>query len=340
MTTSDTPPTERDGVAVRIRRVAPGLVVAALATAVALGVNAALPPVSALTVAVVLGVLAAPLIPERAREGLRWGTRAFLRLGVVLLGLQLGLGEVLGLGPVTVLVVVVVVLVGFAGTLLLGRLLGVSRGLGLLVATGFSICGASAIAAMDSVTESDKEDVATAVTLVTLYGSLAIALVPLIGSELGMSEHRLGAWAGLSVHEVAQVVAAASPAGAAAVAVAVVVKLTRVILLAPMVAGVGLMHRRRGTGAGGKRPPIVPLFVVGFLVMIAARSTGLVPEAVLSFTGTLTTLLFAAALFGLGSEVRLGKLLQTGKRGLVLGALSTLLVGSVSLVAMSIGGIG
>ena len=107
-----------------------------------------------------------------------------------------------------------------------------------------------------------------------------------------------------------------------------------------LAAGVGLLHRRRGSAAGGKRPPVVPLFVVGFLAMIAARSTGLVPAAVLSFTGTLTTLLFAAALFGLGSEVRLRKLLQTGRRGLVLGALSTLLVGSVSLVAMSVGGIG
>lgn len=339
MSTSDTPTTERDGLLDRFRRVVPGLATAVLATAVALGVNTVLPTISALTVAVVLGVLAAPLIPDRAREGLRWGTRIFLRLGVVLLGLQLALGEVLALGPATVLVVVAVVVLAFAGTLLLGRLMGVSRGLGLLVATGFSICGASAIAAMGSVTESEKEDVATAVTLVTLYGSAAIALVPLIGSTLGMSDHQLGAWAGLSVHEVAQVVAAASPAGAAAVAVAVVVKLTRVLLLAPMVAGVGLLDRWRGTPVEGKRPPIVPLFVAGFLAMIAVRSTGVVPETVVSFVGTLTTLLFAAALFGLGSGVRIVKLLQTGKRGLALGALSTLLVGSISLVAMSIGGI-
>ena len=237
------------------RRLSPGLLAAAVGTAVAFAVNTLLPAVSALTVAVVLGVLVGQFLPETTREGLGWATKKFLRLGVVLLGLQLGLAQVFGLGVGTVLAVVVTVLTAFFGTLALGRLIGVSRGLALMVATGFSICGASAIAAMDSVTDNDKEDVATAVTLVTLYGSAAIALIPLIGRGLGLTDRQLGAWAGLSVHEVAQVVAAASPAGAAAVAVAVVVKLTRVVLLAPMVAGVSLVERRRrgATTGSGRR---------------------------------------------------------------------------------------
>lgn len=126
---------------------------------------------------------------------------------------------------------------------------------------------------MDSVAASDKEDVATAVTLVTLYGSAAIARAP-DRATLGMSDHQLGAWAGLSVHEVAQVVAAASQVGAAAVAVAVVVKLTRVLLLALMVAGVGLLDRWRGTPVDGKRPPIVPL-LVGSVSLVAMSIGGI-----------------------------------------------------------------
>jgi uncharacterized integral membrane protein (TIGR00698 family) len=315
----------------RVRALVPGLVIAGSGTSIAFGVTTVLPAVSALTAAVVLGVLVGQFLPEASREGLGWGTKKFLRLGVVLLGLQLGLGEVFGLGLGTVAAVVVTVVLAFLGTLALGRAVGVSRGLGLMVATGFSICGASAIAAMDSVTDTDKEDVATGITLVTLYGSAAIALVPLIGTALGMQSEALGAWAGLSVHEVAQVVAAASPAGAAAVAVAVVVKLTRVVLLAPMVAGVSLVERRRRGTASGRRPPLIPLFVVGFLATMALRSTGIVPDPVLSVTKIITTLLFAAALFGLGSSVRLGALLRTGRRGLVLGAISTVLVGLVGL---------
>ncbi|MEV4645069.1 putative sulfate exporter family transporter [Saccharopolyspora sp. NPDC049357] len=334
MTTLATPST----IATRLRALLPGLAAAALGTAIAFGVNTILVAVSALTVAVVLGVLVGQFLPEITREGLMWTTKKSLRAGVVVLGLQLSLAEIAGLGAGTVIAVVATVLLAFFGTMGLGRLLGVSRGLALMVATGFSICGASAIAAMDSVTETEKEDVATGVTLVTLYGSAAIALVPLIGTALGMSPEHLGAWAGLSVHEVAQVVAAASPAGAAAVAVAVVVKLTRVVLLAPMVAGVSIVGRRRRGITTGKRPPIVPLFVVGFLAMMALRTTGTVPVVVLSAAQILATLLFAAALFGLGSAVRLGSLLRTGRRGLALGALSTVLVALVALGALTVTG--
>ncbi|MFE2029624.1 YeiH family protein [Streptomyces hygroscopicus] len=216
MTRSDHVVEGSPDVAGPVRSLVPGLSVVAVGTAAAFFLNTLVPAVSALTVAVVLGVAVGGRLPAGAREGLGWATKKFLRLGVVLLGLQLGLGEVFGLGAGKVLAVVVTVLVAFFGTLLLGRLIRVSRGLALMVATGFSICGASAIAAMDSVTESDKEDVATAVTLVTLYGSAAIALIPFVGQALGMSPERLGSWAGLSVHEVAQVVAAASPAGAGA----------------------------------------------------------------------------------------------------------------------------
>lgn len=320
------------------RTLVPGLLLAAAGTAASFAVGSAVPAVSALTVAVVLGVGAGPFLPATARAGLDWATRRFLRLGVVLLGLQLGLAQVAGLGPGLVLAVVATVLVAFGGTLLLGRLLGVSRGLTLLVATGFSICGASAIAAMDSVSDTDREDVATGVGLVTLYGSAAIALIPLAGTAMGLAPEALGAWAGVSVHEVAQVVAAASPAGAAAVSVAVVVKLTRVVLLAPMVAGVSVAERRRRGAAGGRRPPLVPLFVLGFLAMMLVRTSGLVPQAVLSAAQVLTTLLFAAALFGLGSAVRVGRLLRTGRRGLVLGALSTVLVALTGLAALAVAG--
>ncbi len=308
---------------------------AAVGTVVSFTVSSVLPALGALTVAVVLGVVVGPMLPGRTAAGLHWGTKRFLRLGVVLLGLQLALGDIVDLGVGTVLAVVVTVAAGFFGTLALGRLLGVSPGLRLMVATGFSICGASAIAAMDSVTDHDREEVATAVTLVTLYGSAAIALIPLLGHLMNLSPERLGAWAGVSVHEVAQVVAAAAPAGAAAVTVAVLVKLTRVVTLAPMVAGTSMARRRRGS-ASGRRPPIVPLFVAGFLAMVALRSTGEVPDWCVTAAKVAGTLLFAAALFGLGSAVRIGDLLRTGRRGLLLGGLSTVLVAGVGFGSLTI----
>ncbi|EID52731.1 putative membrane protein [Saccharomonospora xinjiangensis XJ-54] len=312
---------------------------AAAATAVALAVNAALPSVSALTVAVVLGVLAGPLLPPATHEGVTFAAKTLLRIGVVLLGLRLSVADVVDLGAGTLLAVTVTVTASFAAILLLGRLLGLPRGLGLLVATGTSICGASAIAAMDSVSDTENEDVAGAVALVTVYGSAAMVAVPLLGSWWGWSPERIATWAGLSVHEVAQVVVAASPVGAAAVAVAVVVKLTRVVFLAPMVAGVSVWQRRRTPRDGGtRRPPLIPMFVLGFLLMMAARGTGLVPEGVLGAAEVATTVLFSAALFGLGTAVRPGVLLRGGWRGIAFGGLATTVVAGVAAAVLPLTG--
>ncbi|MFC7345005.1 YeiH family protein [Saccharopolyspora griseoalba] len=325
-------PAPRSGVA----RLVPGVAVTAIGVAAAHALGLLLPGASALVLAVVLGVLTGhlPFLPASARPGLAWSTRKLLRVGVVLLGLQLSVTHLIGLGPGALLAVVSTVVVTFLGTLLIGRLLGVARGLNLLVATGFSICGASAIAAVEGVADAEEEDVAAAVALVTLYGGLAIAAVPAVGGWLGLAGPELGSWAGLSVHEVAQVVAAAAPAGAAAVTTAVIVKLARVVLLAPLVAIIGATERRRLPAGGGKRPPIVPLFLLGFLAMMAVRSTGLLPAPVLGGASALTTLLLAAALFALGTTVRIPALLRTGARAVLLGLCSTLLIACAALASL------
>ncbi|MER6990399.1 putative sulfate exporter family transporter [Saccharopolyspora hirsuta] len=313
----------------------PGLAVTAAAIVVSMAIAGLLPAVSALTVAVVVGIVAGnvPGFPVAARAGIAWSTKKLLRGGVVLLGLQLSVTQVLGLGAGTVVAVLLIVALTFAGTLLLGRLLGVSRGLSMLVATGFSICGASAVAAMESVVDREDEDVATSVAMVTVFGTVSMLGLPALFAALGLSAEQVGRIAGGSVHEVAQVVAAASPAGAAAVAIAVVVKLSRVVLLAPMVALVSLAERRRSTG-GGKRPPIMPLFVLGFLVAVAVRSTGVLPEAVLDGAKQLTTVLLTGALFALGFGVRIKALLRNGPKAFALGACSTALVTALGVASM------
>ncbi|HEX6446624.1 MAG TPA: putative sulfate exporter family transporter [Streptosporangiales bacterium] len=320
-----------------VLRHAPGLAVVAVGVAVAFAVNRLLPVAGTLTVAVALGVLArnAGLVRPWALPGARFATRRLLRTGVVLLGLQLAVGQVLRLPAGVLLVVLVTVTITFAVTLAAGRLLRVTSGTSLLVATGFSICGASAAAAMDAVSDSDEEDLATAVALVTIFGGAALLLLPLVYGPLGLSPVRAGAWAGASVHEVAQVVAAASPAGATALATAVVVKLTRVVLLAPLVAGRSLVQRARSSAHGdGRRPPLVPLFVLGFLAMIGVRSTGLVPHPVLGGVQVVTTLVLAGALFGLGTGVHLRTLVRTGGRAVALGLVSTLVAAGTSLAAI------
>jgi uncharacterized integral membrane protein (TIGR00698 family) len=266
----------------------------------------------------------------------------------VLLGFQLAVGEVLRLGGVGLAAVVVVVTVTFVGTQRLGRRLGVSPELSLLIATGFSICGASAVAAMEGASDADEDEVAFAVALVTVCGSLAILVLPLLAAPLGLHGGAFGAWVGASVHDVAQVVATASGAGAASLQTAVIVKLTRVVLLAPIVTGVTISRRRAAgrvarttidTGDGvsaTRRPPIMPLFVALFLAAVAVRSTGVLPGPAVGVIRNAGTLSFAAALVGLGTGGRVASLRRLGGRPLLLGLAAWALIGVVSYAAVQL----
>jgi len=320
----------------------PGVVAAGLAALVAWGIHWLVPAVPWLTAAVVLGIVvgqlpfARPALTGSLRPGLSTAAKRLMRIGVVLLGLKLSLGDIAGLGWVSILTTVLIVLVTFVATMGLGRLFRLPGHQPLLVATGFSICGASAIGAMSGVVKSKDEETATPVALVTLCGTLAIFVLPTLWHPLGLSSLQFGHWVGAGVHDVGQVVATAQIAGSAALAVAIVVKLTRVLMLAPMVAIASVVERRRSVAPdpSAKRPPIVPLFVAGFILAVLVRSFIPVPDAVLAGADTLQTVLLAMALFGLGTAVRLRTLLGTGWRALAVGLLSWVLIAALALGAV------
>ncbi len=318
-----------------MKKLGPGLAVCALAALVAVLVNLWNPVLSALLIAIVLGMLVGNLAPMPAQmdPGVKFASKRLLRVGVVLLGLQVSLGDIAGLGWGMVGVVLAVVALTFALTLVIGRLLRLSLPATLLIASGFSICGAAAVAACDGVIDAEDEEVASALAQVVLFGTLMIAVIPLLSGLLGLSEHQAGLWAGASIHEVAQVVAAAGIIGPAALAVAVIVKLARVVLLAPVMAILSTWQRRRqdASGAAGTKPPLVPLFVVGFLIAVVVASLNIVPAQVLSGIKVLQTFLLSAAMFGLGTGVNFRKLLGMGGRPIVLGASAT---GIVTLLGL------
>ncbi len=320
----------------------PGVAVAGVAALVAWGVHWLVPAVPLLTASVVLGILvgqlpvARPAVTGALAPGLSLSAKRLMRIGVVLLGLKLSLGDIAQLGWVTILSTVGIVVLSFAGTFWLGRLFRLPGHQPLLVATGFSICGASAIGAMSGVVKPKDEEAATPVALVTLCGTLAIFVLPVFWHPLGLSPQQFGHWVGAGVHDVGQVVATAQIAGSAALAVAVVVKLTRVLTLAPMVAIAAVIERRRHIEGDPavKRPPIVPLFVAGFLVAMLIRSFLPLPAIVTDGADTLQTALLAMALFGLGTAVRLRTLIGTGWRALVVGLASWALIALLALGAV------
>lgn len=336
----------RQSPAAFVRSIGPGLALVVAVAVVATVLANQIEALSPLVGGVILGALLVNLVslPTDLAPGITFAAKKLLRVGIVLLGFRLSLGDLGELGARGLVVVALVVACTFFGTQWLGARLGLSKDLSLLVATGYSICGASAVAAMDGVIDADEEEAAYAVALVTLCGSLSIGVLPLIGHLIGLEGEAFGTWVGAAVHDVAQVVATASTDGTEALAAATVVKLSRVVLLAPLVALV-VLHRRRVNrslpGAstvevGAKRPPLVPLFVAGFLLAIVIRSTDVLGTETLGTIKDAEKILLTLALVGLGMGVKLDRLRKLGGRPLVLGLVSWVLVAGVALVGVAI----
>ncbi len=296
-------------------------------------VSAATPLLGPLLVALVIGVVAAntPGVSRYVVGTAPRLDRFLLRSGIVLLGLRVAIDDVVALGLPGLTVVLATVVATYATTQVVGRLLGLDRGLVTLVAAGTSICGAAAIAAVESSVRARPRDVALAVALVTAFGTVMIGAVPALGHLLGLTDEQTAIWAGASIHEVGQVVAAASLVGAGSatvLATATTAKLARVALLAPVQLVSARLCR---SGDVTRRGPLVPLFLIGFLAAVAVRSTGVVPPLALDVASGLTTLLLSAAMFGLGTGIVARHLWPVPVRVLLLATVATLVAGGVAL---------
>lgn len=332
--------------ATRRLRVPPGLfgwgiVLSASVAVLSMIVNAWVPLASALLLALIVGAVLrnVGLIPEAAEPG-RAESLA-LRLGVVLLGLRLSIPQVLDLGGGVVVVILATVIGTYLIVLLSGRMLGVTRATTVLIATGCAICGAAAVAAVSSVLpkrDDDEENVgeaaATAIATVTLFGTVALVAVPVLAGLMNLGDMGTGVWIGSSVHEVGQVVAGAGIAGGGVMAFAVVTKLGRVVLLAPLVAAVAWWEGRHSGNVGDSRPSIIPWFVVGFLILVGIRSLATVPDAILRPVDLAAVFLLTIGMFGMGAAVRIRRLIETGARALVLGSVAAVVSAVISLTAV------
>ncbi|QQA42404.1 YeiH family protein [Pelagovum pacificum] len=276
--------------------------------------------------------------PSIARPGVTFSLKRLLRLGIILLGLQLTVSQVIAVGWTGLGIIVVTLSSTFLFTKWLGHRLGLPRQLTELIAAGTSICGASAIIATNTVTRARDEHVAYAVACVTVFGSLSMVCLPLLGGALDMGPKAYGLWTGASIHEVAQVVAASFQQGDEAGQFGTVAKLTRVMMLAPMVLLLGALAARRGDRSGGGAP--IPWFVFGFIAMVGVASTGLLPEALTPWTNGLTQFLLAMALAAMGLETDLRKLAAEGLRPALLGAASWIFISGVGLGLILLTGAG
>jgi uncharacterized integral membrane protein (TIGR00698 family) len=317
--------------------IAPGLLLAVAIAAVAVVLQRSLGIValSPLILSIVLGIVVRNTVglPVAALPGIRFSLKRVLRFAIVLLGLQLSVAAIGEIGGIGLLVVVTTLVATFLFTKAAARPLGVDGKLAELIAAGTSICGASAVIATNTVTRASDEDVAYAVACVTVFGSLSVILFPVIAGALDLAPASYGLWAGATIHEVAQVVAAAFQGGDAAGQIGTIAKLSRVILLAPLILSLGLFAARRAGGRSEAAAP-VPWFVFGFIALVLVNSAVTIPPDVHAVIVTATAFLLSTALAAMGLETDVGKLRAKGWRPLALGAIAWVFISAFGLAAV------
>lgn len=343
---------------------APGLLLATLIAIAAYQLSAISPvPIDAMMIAIVVGMVFRNTIgmPARLVPGIKFAVTSLTALGIVLMGAKLDFRDVARTSTAALAISVICVAAALALTVWLGRKLKVADKLGMLIGVGTAICGSSAIAVTAPVIEADDRDTAFAIATVTLFGMVAVFVLPLLGSLMSLPEVKYGVWAGTSVHAVPQVVAAGFAYGPAAGEVATIVKLARVLLLAPVVIGIAIWYGRQKRAKEiahvtriGSFTTLVPPFILGFLALALANTLHLLPDFTLhlrdsflweagdrrvvlaqlvtSLSGFLLTISMAAV--GMGVDLR--GLVRVGLGALYVGLASAVLLAGFSLALLHV----
>ncbi|NER84120.1 MAG: putative sulfate exporter family transporter [Leptolyngbya sp. SIO1D8] len=269
------------------------------------------------------------------RPGIQFAMKRVLRLAVILLGLRLSTGEILSVGSVGLIVLVLSASSTFYITCWLGRYLKISPKLTQLIAAGTSICGASAVVATSAAIESSEEDMAYAIAAVTGFGTLAMVSYPLLATMLGLNAQIFGIWCGISIHEVAQVIATAFQQGNVSGELATVTKLARVLLIVPMLLSLSCQNNRGNWGQGFSSIPM-PWFVLCFCGLVAINSLNIVPETIKAAVLMGNQFLLCVALAAMGLETNLRQLKQIGLKPIYLAGFSWIFLSLLSLSIIQI----
>ncbi len=332
----------------RWRSLVPGLVVVVVVSALSMlggrleGLLFGRPIIEPLVLAILVGIAVRTVRGGVAREaaGNRFAAKQLLEVSVLLLGATMDVPRLFASGPALAGGIVLVVCIALTSGFFVGRAIGLSPRLAVLVACGNAICGNSAIAAVAPVIGADDGEVAASIALAAVLGVIEILALPLLIVPFGLSHYQYGILAGLSVYALPQVLAAAFAVSALSGQVATVVKLARVLMLGPVVVFLAIRSHRaeRASAAVGRKPTrglaigrIVPWFVIGFILLATLRSTGAIPDGAASASKTIAGSLMIAAMAALGLAVDVGSVRRVGAR------VATAIGGSlVVLIALSI----
>ena len=346
----------------RAQAIAPGLALALAVAAVATVVGQYVPLIGSAVPGAVIGTVIAIVVKPGARfaPGVKWASTFVLQCSVVLLGAQLSIAEAARVGVSSLPVMFGTLAICLAGAWLYGRLLGIPGDLRTLIGVGTGICGGSAIAAVSPVIEAASADVAYAISTIFLFNIAAVLVFPLLGHALGMSQQSFGLFAGTAVNDTSSVVATATTYGTAATSHAVVVKLVRTLMIIPICLGLATLTGRkqrpviatapaaaaRDGAAGAPASPaalasarmsprraikLVPWFLIGFVLVAAVNSCGIIPAGAHSPLEHASVFLVSVALSAIGLSTNVAALRKAGARPLILGAVLWITVATASL---------
>ena len=251
--------------------------------------------------------------PAWIKPALKFTSKKILKLAIILLGASLSVNVIMSVGKMTFFVMLFTFAMCFGGGYFIRKLFGLNWKLSNLISAGTGICGGSAVAAIAPVIDADDKDIAFAMSSTFLFDMVMVALYPIMGRLLGMSDIAYGIWSGTSVNDTASVVASGYAFSEAAGDFATMVKLTRTIAIIPTVlvfAYIGTRAKRKELQAaeGGKKVDlmkIIPWFICGFLALAIANSVGVIPPAVSGVMKTASKFLMVTALaaIGLGTSI-------------------------------------
>ncbi|MEB3218459.1 MAG: YeiH family protein [Nostocales cyanobacterium 94392] len=290
---------------------------------------------SSLIIAIILGIIIKNTIgvPQIFQPGITFSLKRILRLSIILLGLRLSLPQILAVGPLGLAIVLITLVSTFIFTCWFGKQIGVNQKLAKLIAAGTSICGASAIVATNGVVESKDEDVAYAVAIVTIFGTISMLVYPLLFTVLQVTSQQFGIWCGVSIHETAQVIAAAFQGGEVSGEFGTIAKLSRVIFLAPVVLTLGFLSPPSidlSPATKSKKIPI-PWFVFGFIALILLNSVNVFPDNLKKLVTEVNHFLLTISMAAMGLKTSILEIQQSGIKPLYLGAASWLFISVISL---------
>ena len=317
---------------------APGILLCVLIAVPAWFLGWLLPLAGGAVMGILLGIVVSQFwhIPQFFKPGIKESGKRVLQAAVVLLGFQMNLTQVLGTSGQVILLLLAVVTVALVLAWLVGKLLGLKANEKVLIGVGTAICGGSAIAATAPIIKANDKQVATSISVVFLFNIVAVLVFLAMGHLLGMEDSWFGMWAGAAINDTSSVVAAGYAYSEEAGNIAVVVKMTRTLMIIPIMMVLAVVQARKKQGGGFSLRKTFPWFIVGFLAACIIGTTGVIPVAATGFWGTASRFLIVVAMAGIGLGTNLKELIRNGKKPLVLGFCLSTAVAVVALAVLAI----